>query len=204
MVVTDRRAVLMGGAAAVAVTALPAMADAQAQASPLAPIFDDLVQAQLRRGPEGATNLGLDTGANADLRSKLSDQSPAAVAANKAANLAELKRLEAVDAAALTPDQRIDLQCVLYTRRSAARVGAFDFGGSGYGPALMSFRNSRARTSRCPISSTPSTGSIARATRTPICGACRPLPGRSPTRPRGCGATSATRWCRPTSSSTWR
>lgn len=132
--VTDRRTVLMGGAAAVAAAALPARTPAQA-ASPLAPIFDDLVQAQLRRSPEGATNLGLDTGRNADLRSRLSDQSLAAVAANKAANLVELKRLEAVDADALTADQRIDLQCVLYTRASAARIGAFDFGGSGYGPS---------------------------------------------------------------------
>ena len=133
---TDRRAVLMGGAASVAVAALPGMALAQAApASPLIPIFDDLVQAQLRRSPESATNLGLDTGRNADLRSKLSDQSLDAVRANKAANLAELKRLEAVDRAALTVDQRIDLDCVIYTRRSAARVGAFDFGGSGYGPS---------------------------------------------------------------------
>lgn len=136
---TDRRSVLMGGAAAAAVSALPGVAAAQGAAEgagdPLTVIFDDLVQAQMRRSPEAATNLGLDTGRNADLRSRLSDQSLAAVRANKAANLAELKRLEAVDRAALTADRRIDLDCVLYTRRSAARIGAFDFGGSGYGPS---------------------------------------------------------------------
>lgn len=130
-----RRDLLRGGAAAAALAALPGQAGAQAAKTPLAALFDELVQAQLRRSPEFATNLGLDSGANADLRAKLADQSPAGVAANKAAALAELKRLKAIDATALSPEERIDLDCVLYTRASAARVQAFDFGGSAYGPS---------------------------------------------------------------------
>uniref|UniRef100_UPI00157589A6 DUF885 family protein n=1 Tax=Sphingomonas bacterium TaxID=1895847 RepID=UPI00157589A6 len=125
----DRRQFLLG-TAALAVTPLAA-ADPPA----LATLFDGLVHAQLRRSPEGATNLGLDTGANADLRAKLSDQSAAGIASARAETAAELRRLQAVDRTALDADARVDLDAVLYTRRSAAAVQAFDFGGTGYGPS---------------------------------------------------------------------
>jgi uncharacterized protein (DUF885 family) len=130
---TDRRHFLAGTAAAGALAAAPPL---RAQAgSPLSTLFDGLVQAQLRRSPEQATNLGLDSGANADLRAKLSDQSPAAVTAAEGENLAELRRLEAVDRRGLSMDEQVDLDAVLYTRRSAAAVHRFEFGGSGYGPS---------------------------------------------------------------------
>jgi len=130
----DRRHFLAGTAA---VAAWPANAQTPPPTgnAELARIFDDLVQAQLRRSPEGATNLGLDTGANADLRAKLSDQSLGALASNREATRVELARLEGVNRAALSPEERIDLDCVLYTRRSAAAVQRFPFGGSGYGPS---------------------------------------------------------------------
>jgi uncharacterized protein (DUF885 family) len=131
----DRRHFL-GGTAAMAVAAQSEGVLAQATAStPLDTLFDTLVQEQLRRSPEGATSLGLDTGANADLRSRLSDQSPTGIAAAKAATRADLARLQAIDPASLSPEERIDLESVLYTRRSAEAVQAFDFGGSSYGPS---------------------------------------------------------------------
>ncbi|MDB5695289.1 MAG: Tat pathway signal protein [Sphingomonas bacterium] len=129
-----KREFLAGTASIGAIALLPTAATAQPK-TPLNALFDDLVQAQLRRGPEGATNLGLDTGINADLRAKLSDQSLAAIARNRAETRAELKRLEAIDSAKLTEDERVDLACVLYTRRTAVAVQRFDFGGSGYGPS---------------------------------------------------------------------
>ena len=136
---TDRRTLLLGAASTAALALVPrdllAQANPAPASGPLGPLFDRLVQAQLRRSPEYATNLGLDTGANADLRGKLSDQSFAGIAAAKAQNLAELRALEAVNRAALPTDQAIDLDCVLYTRRSSARIGRFDFGGSSYGPS---------------------------------------------------------------------
>ena len=128
----DRRQFLAGTAATTALAAAPLAAAAPPA---LTVLFDSLVQQQLRRSPEGATQLGLDTGANADLRAKLSDQSAAAVAANKAETQAQLRRLEAVDRGALSEDDRVSLDAVLYTRRSAAAVQRFDFGGSGYGPS---------------------------------------------------------------------
>ena len=126
---------LIGGTAATSVVALlPTTATTQ-PAGRLDALFADLVQAQLRRSPEGATNLGLDTGANADLRGKLSDEAPGARVARLAETRAELKRLEAVDRRALSPDEQVDLDCVLFTRRSGAAVLAFPYGGSGYGPS---------------------------------------------------------------------
>ena len=129
---TNRRHFLAGTAATAALAASPLRA---VETTPLSRLFDDLVQAQLRRNPEGATQLGLDTGANADLRAKLNDQSTAAIAASKAEAKAELAALEAVDRRTLSAAQAIDLDCVLYTRRSTVAVQAFDFGGASYGPS---------------------------------------------------------------------
>ncbi|GAA0297307.1 DUF885 family protein [Sphingomonas oligophenolica] len=129
---TNRRDFLAGTAATAALIATPIRA---AEAAPLSRLFDDLVQAQLHRNPEGATQLGLDTGANAGLRAKLSDQSAAAIAASKAETRAELAKLEGIDRRALSAAEAIDLDCVLYTRRSAVAVQAFDFGGASYGPS---------------------------------------------------------------------
>ena len=134
-----RRAVLAGTMLGGAASLVPALAQAaeaaEAPATPLSRLFDQLVQAQLRRSPESATSLGLDTGANADLRAKLSDPSAAGIAAAKAQTRAELAQLAAIDRAGLSPAERIDLDCVVYTRRSAAAVQAFDFGGTSYGPS---------------------------------------------------------------------
>ncbi len=72
-----RREILKGGAASIALTAVPAAVRAADQPARLSALFDDLVQQQLRQSPEYATQLGLDKGPNADLRAKLSDQSAA-------------------------------------------------------------------------------------------------------------------------------
>jgi len=98
-------------------------------------LFDTMFQEGLRQRPEGATQLGLDKGANADLRARLGDDSAAGIAAAKALTQSQLVRLEAIPRAALTPDAQIDYDCVLYTRRSAAAVQRFDFGGNSYGPS---------------------------------------------------------------------
>ena len=78
-----RRELLSAGVSAGALAFLPAQALAAASnivpgGSPdLAALFDRLFQARLRRNPTNATNIGLDIGANADLRGKLSDDSAA-------------------------------------------------------------------------------------------------------------------------------
>ncbi|WP_294304966.1 DUF885 family protein [uncultured Sphingomonas sp.] len=131
----DRRHFLAGSAALAVAAGSEGVVAQNTPSTQLTALFDTLVREQLRRSPEAATNLGLDTGANADLRSQLSDQSPAGIAAAKAATKADLTRLRAIDPATLSPEERIDLESILYTRRSAQAVQAFDFGGSSYGPS---------------------------------------------------------------------
>ncbi|HEX5181762.1 MAG TPA: DUF885 family protein [Allosphingosinicella sp.] len=134
----DRRTFLAAGAAGGALLAFPDLvfaAPAPGRSPRLAALFDALFQAQLRQRPELATQLGLDKGANADLRGKLSDPSPAGRAALKARTRADIDRLQQIDSAHLSPADRLDWETILYTRRSAADVQRFDFGGFGYGPS---------------------------------------------------------------------
>lgn len=129
---------LLGTAAAAASLALlePARAASDAvEVAKLNALFDTFFQENLRLNPEGATQLGLDKGANADLRSKLHDESAAGIAAAKALNASQLARLKTIDTAKLSGLDRVNYDTVLYTRESTAGVQAFDFGGTSYGPS---------------------------------------------------------------------
>jgi uncharacterized protein (DUF885 family) len=127
-------------AAASAAFALTPFAAARAQTdtpegAKLNALLDGFFQEGLRRNPESATQLGLDTGANADLRHNLADQSAAGIAEARAANLDQLARLKTIDRAALSVSEKVNYDTLLYTRESSARVGRFDFGGSNFGPS---------------------------------------------------------------------
>lgn len=128
----NRRAFLLTTVAAGAASALPALA---AEGSDLDRLFDQLFQEGLRQRPESATQLGLDKGANADLKARLSDESDRGRAAARALTQDQLHRLKAVDRSKLGPADRINYDTVVYTRESQAQVQAFDFGGSSYGPS---------------------------------------------------------------------
>jgi uncharacterized protein (DUF885 family) len=131
----NRRDLILTGASAAALAPLAgAVADPPEDAR-LAALFDAFVQEDLRRRPEGATLLALDTGANADLRGKLTDGSVAGLAGAKALNADQLRRLAAIDRGALSSSGKVNHDTVLYTRRSTASVQAFDFGGTGFGPS---------------------------------------------------------------------
>jgi len=129
----NRRETLLA-AAAVAATAPAALAQ-ESEDARLNRLFDALFQEGLQRNPEGATMLGLDTGANADLRSKLRDESLKAVAEDKAINADQLRRLVAIDRAALGDAGKVNLDTVVYTRRSQAAIMDFGYGGIGFGGA---------------------------------------------------------------------
>ncbi len=137
----DRRAFLLASAASgIATAADPLRAAAtvaarEGQSPALAALLDRLFQEGLRQRPEGATQLGLDKGANADLRARLTDLSPAARAAARAQTKSDLAALARIDPATLSPADRLDWETVRYTRESAQAVQAFDFGGFGYGPS---------------------------------------------------------------------
>jgi uncharacterized protein (DUF885 family) len=141
----NRRALLLSVSAAGLAVSLPAYSRAQgrsdpgAVASPRDPaldhLFDQLFHENLRLHPESATQLGLDKGADADLKGKLSDQSGAGIAAEKALTQDQLRRLQAFDASRLTGFDKLNYDTILYVRKSAVAVQAFDFGGASYGPS---------------------------------------------------------------------
>jgi uncharacterized protein (DUF885 family) len=131
----DRRSVLLTASAGAAALGLPRVSWAQAAGAPLTPLLGQFFQERLRAHPESATQLGLDKGANADLKSKLTDQSPAGLAAQRAQTESQLRRLKAVDRATLSAPDQVSYDTVLYSLRSSASVQAFDFGGSAFGPS---------------------------------------------------------------------
>ena len=101
----NRRQLLVTTAAAAGASAFPALA---AEGSELDRLFDQLFQEGLRQRPESATQLGLDKGANADLRGRLSDESDKGRAAAKALNVDQIRRLKAIDRAKLGATDRIN------------------------------------------------------------------------------------------------
>ena len=106
-----------------------------AQGAGLDGLLDRFFQENLRQRPESATQLGLDKGADADLKSKLSDASPAGFAAAKMQTQSQIARLRAVDRAGLGQAAQLDYDTVLYTLQSAQAVQRFEFGGSSFGPS---------------------------------------------------------------------
>lgn len=134
----SRRHLLASAASAFAAYAfVPTFARAAAasngEAAKLNTLMDTFMQENLRRSPEQATQLGLDTGANADLKSKLSDQTTAGVEAGRALAKSQLERMKTLDPSKLDGMDRVNYDTVRYTLESRVRIAQFDFGGSGFG-----------------------------------------------------------------------
>ena len=116
----DRREFLSLGSVAALLPSVPARAasvqagssagDAQLNAT-----FDKIFEEQVRASPTFATSLGLDKGANADLKSKL-DTRPyqAARAEDLARNKRFIESVEAVPPASLSPASQLNREIVLY------------------------------------------------------------------------------------------
>ncbi|MDF2494420.1 MAG: Tat pathway signal protein [Sphingomonas sp.] len=83
-------------------------------------LFDKVFAQTLQRSPELATSLGMDKGANAALKHRLTDQS----AAGKATARTELKQaiaaIRAVDPASLSTRSKLDREVILYSLESRA------------------------------------------------------------------------------------
>lgn len=133
----DRRTVLLYTVAAGAAAALPALARNVAADSDagLDRLFAAFFEENLRLHPERATQLGFDKGRNAALKGRLSDESAAGIAADRAETQSQLRRLRAIDSSRLAAADRLSYDVVLYTLESAAALQRFDFGGSTYGPS---------------------------------------------------------------------
>ncbi len=89
--------------------------------------LDGFFEEGLRRNPESATELGLDTGRRAGLKSRLADVSQAGLEADRAANAARLKALAGFDPLRLPPATRLHLDVVRTQEANTQRVLAFDW-----------------------------------------------------------------------------
>ena len=124
----SRRQALGALSAGVAAVALPGYARAIAtqgssSEAEVTALLDSIGQNLLALSPEGATSLGIDTGANAHLRSKLADRSQTGQDRIAATLRADLVRAEAVDTRALTHSTRTSVEVV----KSAYRVALDGF-----------------------------------------------------------------------------
>ncbi len=122
----SRRQALGALSAGVATIALPgarAFAKAPASEGDVTALLDSIGENLLALSPESATSLGIDTGARAVLRSRLSDRSELGQERIAATLRADLARAEAVDTAALTHSTRTSVEVV----RSAYRVALDGF-----------------------------------------------------------------------------
>jgi uncharacterized protein (DUF885 family) len=122
----DRRDFLLGAGALALAAPLPARAfqDAPAQGGD----FADIAEALLSDYPENASALGLDTGARAALKSKLTDRSPEGQRAIAGRVAERLARLRAIDSSSLSLEARITLDVVRTAHETAAEGFAFPFG----------------------------------------------------------------------------
>ncbi|HET6970840.1 MAG TPA: DUF885 family protein [Phenylobacterium sp.] len=118
----------------------PAAPPPPTAAQQLARTFDDFFAETLQEAPEVATSLGLDTGAHADLKSKLHHASVADQARRKALTADQLARLSAIDRSQLSGMDAVNYDTVLYDLKTTdAADRRFTYGGEGAGsPYVLS------------------------------------------------------------------
>ncbi len=128
---TSRREFIAGtGAALAALSGLAACAKRSpaVQAVDSEALLSEVGEEMLADYPENATALGIDTGARAPLKARLTDRSAAGQAAIAKRVAARLARMKAVDAAALSEAARIDLDVVRTAHETAVEGFAFPYG----------------------------------------------------------------------------
>lgn len=138
----DRRHLLLSAAASASAAALAPAGRALAQAAPnaggrhgqLNALFDAFVKESLDRSPVTVTSLGLDSGPRAYQKNMLDDNSLEATALNQAWTADRLRRLQAIDRAALTGMDAVNYDTVAYgliNEVDAAKRFAYAGGGAG-------------------------------------------------------------------------
>ncbi|UVO51714.1 DUF885 family protein [Sphingomonas sp. SUN019] len=128
----DRRTFLASGSAAAVAATLPGTAFGQGTSdATLRTLLDRIFYDRLNDNPESATQLGLDTGERAGLRSRLSDESLASRARDLTRAKAERASLQAIPRASLSPAARLDYDIVDYQLGRAIGGGeTFTYGAS--------------------------------------------------------------------------
>ena len=138
---TSRRDFVIASGAALAATRLPAQTALTDNDAATEVLLAGFAEELLIDYPESATSLGIDTGARAELKSKLSDRSAAGqrTIAERAAR--RLDRLKSVDPAALGPAARIDLDVIRTAHEFALEGFAFPYGDVALLNSNWSWRN---------------------------------------------------------------
>ncbi|CAM8641799.1 hypothetical protein sphantq_01234 [Sphingobium sp. AntQ-1] len=135
-----RQFLATSGATAIAAATPSAFAQAGGADTRFRAMLDDFFYARLAESPEQATRLGLDTGARAALRGKLSDTSAAGAARDLARTKAQAKRLASVDRAKLSQASQLDYDVVAYQLDRAVGGERFGYGETAgrYAPYILS------------------------------------------------------------------
>ena len=140
----NRRDIIKTGAATIAIAGAPglaAIADAQAAAAPmpgtpedarLTAVFDRIVSEMLDRSPEGATSLGLDSGARAGEKARLDDRSIAAWEDDKRRTHRQRAELMAIDRSKLSGLGPSNYDSVLFGIAVADDLNGLPFIGNPY------------------------------------------------------------------------
>ena len=113
----DRRRFLLATAAGGALAQFAptlALAEAPPPQARLSVLLSEFIQADLVRSPQEATSLGLDVGALAGQRARLRDVSLSQIVKDKAEIADRLRRLGAIDRAALTGMPAVNYDTVAY------------------------------------------------------------------------------------------
>ena len=105
----------------------PAAATADPDTAALAQL-DQLAENLLRRFPEGATSLGIDTGERSALRSQLGDRSAAGQAGVAGQVREDLERVKAIDLSTLTHPMRTSVEVVRSAYATALEGFALPYG----------------------------------------------------------------------------
>jgi uncharacterized protein (DUF885 family) len=138
----DRRALLLGGAAAIAASTVRGVAGAQSadEDARLHALLDRLFYERLQADPESATRLGLDTGSRAALRSRLNDESLAARERTFARAAAERRMLGGIDRSKLSRQAAIDYDVLEYQLTAQLNRRRFTYGTArdNYAPYILS------------------------------------------------------------------
>jgi len=125
----DRRQFLFCSAAATGALALSGCAVVpRSGAGDGRMLYDRIFQASLRASPELATGLGLDTGANADLRGKLSSSGPAGKMGGYGPLVAELPALRRMAAGGMTGRDKAFLDSALWLGERVEEVSRTPWG----------------------------------------------------------------------------
>ncbi len=138
---TSRRDFIVGTGAAIAVAQLPTRAVGADGDESVQELLAEFAEELLVDYPESATSLGIDTGARAALKAKLSDRSAAGQQSIAQRVATRLERLKAIDTSKLDTATRIDVDVLRTAHEFASEGFVFPYGDVAVLNSNWSWRN---------------------------------------------------------------